>query len=56
MVYKTFGPPKLEEGLFDVKDFIYLTKTWNRQFLEKYSATEQEILSKLRQDTVGKAM
>jgi hypothetical protein len=47
LFYKTFGPPKLQEGMFDVSDFDYLTKSWNKQLMDSYSKTEQDVLSKL---------
>lgn len=47
LFYKTLGPPKLQEGLFSVTDFHYLTEDWNSQFLNNYSTDEQEVLSKL---------
>ena len=47
LFYKTFGPAKLQEGLFDVNDFRYLTKDCGNQFLKNYSRTEQDVLFKL---------
>lgn len=47
LFYRTFGPSKLQEGLFKASDFSYLTKNWTKELLNNYSTTEQGILSKL---------
>ena len=47
LFYKTFGPAKLQEGLFSPSDFNYLTRDWNKKFLDNYTSSEQDVLSKL---------
>ena len=47
LFYSKFGAAKLQEGLFDVNDFSYISKDWGTQLLDNYTKLEQEVLSKL---------
>ncbi|MFV0605032.1 MAG: SMI1/KNR4 family protein [Niabella sp.] len=47
LFYLKFGPARLMETLLSVEEFVYLSASWDKSYLDSYTKDEQEVISGL---------